>query len=167
MTEGTQVLHIRGVREEARRQMKAGAAMGRVSQGEWLSQAILDLYVATVGHAGEELRARGAAKVRGALLNAAGMDPETTNIIRANTFTPEEAGRVGLEHEDFFPDAERTLEAVDGEPFPDTPMPPLRGEPANENAGPAKKVTNPAKIPGVTRGAKEPLWKNKKKKQLV
>ena len=69
------------------------------------------------------------------------------------------------EHEDFFPDVERTLE-----PDPDVDDMSARGVAAlpELNPKPANKPSlDPAKIPGVSRGAKEPLWKNKKKKQLV
>ena len=154
-----EVFTARGVSEEARKEARIAAIQRGMSVGEWLTEAILG-WSRRAGQE-KELQARGNAALLAASARAVGLTE------------PQEEARILEDLPDWLAEpVERTLEPVDeGNPPSDEPTVGLliaEGLPVSA-AGikKYKEKTDPAKIPGVSRGAKEPLWKNKKKKALL
>jgi hypothetical protein len=172
MTQETQTIHVREVEVGAWGKARAGAMLAGVTVGKWLTRAIENLYGAQ--QEGKQ-RIENLAKLAEQTVEVSlppGTDPETVEVLPAwldpavpfvpeRTLGPEDeslreggvCGGCGKTY--YLREGDERRRDADG-----------RLHQLHDVIKPAKAAVAVDKIPGVTRG-KEPLWKNKKKKQLV
>lgn len=171
MTQETQTIHVREVGVEAWREARAGAVRSGVTVGEWLTRAIVSYGLMKFMNKSEPAK------------NAEQTKAMIAEIAENPPLLPEYAGpTITSDLPDWLHDDtpeeihERTLEPdpdVDnigtGRPHDSVTMYDLPQNGPAINHPRRKTSVAPEKIPGVTRGvkAKEPLWKDKKKKQLL